>query len=127
MTAVVILLSAAVGHAVAADAVLLAARHALVAASARTNQAFPAKADEILTVRLLSAAMTIGRLSGRRHCSSARCMAFVLGRFRHKDWLHGARINLGVVHRGGQRTRRGIKILHLLGHVADAVEVLARA
>ena len=42
----VILLSAAVGHTVAADAVLLAARHALVAASARTNQAFPAKADE---------------------------------------------------------------------------------
>ena len=52
MTAVVILLSAAVGHAVAADAVLLAARHALVAASARTNETFPAKADEILTVRL---------------------------------------------------------------------------
>ena len=52
MTAVVILLSAAVGHAVAADAVLLAARHALVVASARTNETFPAKADEILTVRL---------------------------------------------------------------------------
>ena len=49
MTAVVILLSAAVGHAVAADAVLLAARHALVAASARTNETFPAKAAEILT------------------------------------------------------------------------------
>ena len=47
MTAVVILRSAAVGHAVATDAVLLAARHALVAASARTNETFLAKADEI--------------------------------------------------------------------------------
>ena len=124
MTAVVILLSAAVGHAVAADAVLLAARHALVAASARTNETFPAEADEILTVRLFERGNDDRALVRSAPLQQRTLHRLVLGRFCHENRLHGARINLGVVHRGGQRTRRGIKILHLLGHVADAVEVL---
>ena len=44
-------------------------------------------------------------------------------RARHIDGLHRARIEPGIVHRGRERARRRVKILHLLGHVADAVQI----
>ena len=44
--------------------------------------------------------------------------------FRDIYRLHRARVDAGVIHRGGQRAGGGVEVLHLLGHVADAVEVL---
>ena len=37
---------------------------------------------------------------------------------RHVDRFHGAWVHAGVVHAGGHRGRRGVEVLHLLGHIA---------
>ena len=126
MTAVAVLLSAAVGYAVTAGAVLLAARRELLAAAVRTDKAFLSVADKVLAVRFFECRQHDRPLIRPPPLQQSALHGLVLGRFRHKDRLHRARVDLGVVHRGGQRTRSRIKVLHLLRHIADTVEILCQ-
>ena len=52
-----------------------------------------------------------------------RLLVRVLG---HIHGLHGQRVQLGVVHARGQRPRRGIEILHLLGVVAHVAHIFGQ-
>ena len=45
---------------------------------------------------------------------------------RYVDRLHGARVNAGVIHAGAHRGRRGVEVLHLLGHVAHVAHGLGK-
>ena len=45
---------------------------------------------------------------------------------RHIDRLHGARIHAGVVHARRHGGRRGVEVLHLLGHVAHVSHGLGK-
>ena len=45
---------------------------------------------------------------------------------RHIDRLHGARIHAGVVHARRHGGRRGVEVLHLLGHIAHVAHGLGK-
>ena len=44
----------------------------------------------------------------------------------HIDLFHGPRVQAGIVHDRGYRRGRGVKILHLLGHIAQVPQVLGQ-
>lgn len=92
----------------------LCRRLAVGLALAGTDQALLLIADEIGAARLLQRLHHQRPLLRPRPLQKCPLHGLVLGVAGHVDLRHVPRVDTRVVHAGGQRAGRGIKVLHLL-------------
>ena len=90
----------------------------------RTDQAPLPITDQILTARAVESLQHQLPVLGLAPLHQCPLEGLVVGRAGDEDRLHGAGVQAGVPHAGGQGAGGGIEVLHLLRHVSLPVEPL---
>ena len=92
----------------------------------RRHETFAAGADQILAVRLTQGFADEIEILRAAELEQRALHGLFLRRTRDIDRFAGARIEAGIEHAGGQRSRRGVKILHLFGLMVDIAQVFGQ-
>ncbi len=99
--------------------------HAQFSRPPAARETFAAGADQI-AVRLTQGLCGRDQILWTAELSKARAAWPFPPANADIDRFAGARIETGIEHAGGQRSRRGVKILHLLGLMVDIAQVFGQ-
>ena len=80
--------------------------------------------DQVLPVGQLQSLDHLFGVAGLVVLQQCALQRLALGGLFHKYRLEGVGVKAGIEHTGAHGAGGGVEVLHLLGHIADAVEVL---